>query len=512
MAAHVHKRKEEAVSSVNQQEAGNPGATPGVRASTLLGVRTLWLAPISLAGALMFFMTLFYIGAIVNPAGHLSGLPVALVNEDRGVAVQGTQVNYGAEVASGLLRSHEVISRLSLKKLTSTQAAALMNSNRAFAAIEIPPNFSASLVSVYRLAPGSASPPTVQLLTNPRAGSTGVQLATGVAQPALHQASLALGRSLSAKAAELHHAQSTQAASNPITVATRDFLSLPPHSALGLSAFYIALLSIMCGFLGAVLVNSSIDAALGYSTSEIGAKWRQRIPVRISRWQTLLTKWAVTLVAVPILTGIVLLVAVGLLHMNAPYPGELWLFTSFAGIATAAGTLTLFAAFGGLGQLLAMLLFVYLALASSGGTIPLEALPSFFRFAASFEPLRQVLGGVRAILYFNARGDAGLTRGLFVTAIGLVFWLIAGVTVTRWYDRRRMDRLNPDILEFLQRSARSYIAQGHGPGNATIPATTGPSKLSSQVPPTLSETAGDIVESARSPLHQSTSPVFRTLE
>lgn len=219
----------------------------------------------------------------------------------------------------------------------------------------------------------------------------------------------------------------------------------------------------MCGFLGAVLVNSSIDAALGYGTTEIGPRWRQRMPVAISRWQTLLAKWSVALAAVPILTGILLLVAAGLLHLNAPYAGELWLFMSFAGIAIAAGTLALFAAFGSLGQLLAMLLFVYLALASSGGTVPVQALPSFFRFAASFEPLRQVLGGVRAILYFNAQADAGLTRGVVLTAVGLVFWLIAGAAVTRWYDRRGMDRLQPDVLEYMQRSAGAYTAGTQDP-------------------------------------------------
>ncbi len=99
----------------------------------------------------------------------------------------------------------------------------------------------------------------------------------------------------------------------------------------------------------------------------------------------------------------------------------------------------------------------------SGGTVPVQALPSFFRFATSFEPLRQVLGGVRAILYFNAQADAGLTRGVVPTAVGLVFWLIAGAAVTRWYDRRGMDRLQPDVLEFAQRSARAYTAGAQAP-------------------------------------------------
>jgi hypothetical protein len=160
-----------------------------------------------------------------------------------------------------------------------------------------------------------------------------------------------VGSKLSSEAAKLGSTpRSGVDTANPITVTTSDFRSVPPDSALGLSAFYISLLALMCGFLGAVLVNSSIDAALGYGTSEIGPRWRQRMPVTISRWQTLLTKWSVALVTVPILTGILLLVAVGLLNMNAPHVGELWLFMSFAGIAIAAGTLALFAAFGSPGH------------------------------------------------------------------------------------------------------------------------------------------------------------------
>ena len=454
------------MNSPEQEGSGIGGVTPRIRASTLLRVRTVWLAPIALAAILVFFMTLFYIGAIVNPTGHLSGLPVALVNEDSGGTVQGSQVNFGAEVASDLLHTSSVTSRLALDKVSYAQAESQMNSGNAYAAIVIPPGFTASLLSAYGLSSASAGTPTIQLPTNPRAGSIRVQLATGVAQPALHRVSSAVGSKLSAEAAKLGSTpRSGFDTASPITVTTSDFRSVPPDSALGLSAFYISLLALMrhCGFLGAVLVNSSIDAALGYGTTEIGPRWRQRMPVAISRWQTLLAKWSVTLAAVPILTGILLLVAAGLLHMNAPYAGELWLFMSFAGIAIAAGTLALFAAFGSLGQLLAMLLFVYLALASSGGTVPVQALPSFFRFAASFEPLRQVLGGVRAILYFNAQADAGLTRGVVLTAVGLVFWLIAGAAVTRWYDRRGMDRLQPDVLEYTQRSARAYTAGAQAP-------------------------------------------------
>jgi hypothetical protein len=50
-----------------------------------------------------------------------------------------------------------------------------------------------------------------------------------------------------------------------------------------------------------------------------------------------------------------------------------------------------------------------------------------------------------------------------LTAIGLVFWLIAGAAVTRWYDRRGMDRFQPDVLEFAQRSAHAYTTGSQAP-------------------------------------------------
>jgi YhgE/Pip-like protein len=454
---------------VSSAEHGGANATHGgLRPKQLLRIRAIWVMPVAVSGVLVFLMTLFYVGSVVNPLGHLSGLPVGLVDQDQGATVLGRHVDIGAEVAAGLQRSHAVSSRLTLETGGLAQAEQQMKTDNTYATIMVPAGFTDSLLSAYGLVPtsgtsGTSGKPTVHVLTNPRAGSIGVSLATGVSQPALHAASLEVGRQLGAEAATLHRSVSPGvSASDPLTVTTTMFNPLPPNSALGLSAFYISLLAIMCGFLGAILVNTTVDAALGYGVTEIGPKWSQRMPVPISRRDTLLSKWVVALVLVPVLTAILLLVSVGLLGMNAPYVWELWLFTSFAGMAIAAGTLALFAALGSLGQLVAMLLFIYLALASSGGTIPLQALPGPFRFVANFEPLRQVLEGVRSILYFGASGAAGLTRGVVLTAIGLIFWLLVGLAVTSWYDARGKDRMRPEMLAYVQQSAAAYRARGEG--------------------------------------------------
>jgi len=216
--------------------------------------------------------------------------------------------------------------------------------------------------------------------------------------------------------------------------------------------------------LGAILINTTLDAALGYATNEIGPKWTLRIPVRITRWQTLLAKWVMALAIPPLLVGILLIVSIGALHMDASRVGLLWAFLSFGAVVIAVGTLVPFAALGNLGQLVAMLLFVYLALASSGGTIPLQALPGLLRFAANFEPLRQILDGTRAILYFNASGAAGLTRGFVLAGLGLALWVVLGTAVTTWYDRKGLYRMQPDVMEHVTRSAAAYSAATELPG------------------------------------------------
>jgi len=331
-----------------------------------------------------------------------------------------------------------------------------MDVGKEYAAVVIPAGFTQSVLALAGKG-RSTSKPTVELLTNPRAGTLAVSLATGVLQPALSAASRQIGRQLRSLSST-HSATGAASAfvADPLTVPIVAYRPLPSHSALGLSAFYISLLITFCGFLGAVIISTSIDAVLGYAATEIGPVWRQRQPVAISRWQTLLAKWILAVCVTAVLTGLMLFTAVVVLQMNSPNFWSLWLLSWFAATVVAIGTLTLFAALGTLGQVVALLVFVYLALASSGGTVPLDALSGFFRFIANFEPLRQIVDGVRAILYFDARGAAGLTRAWVASGVGLVFWVAAGILATTWYDRKRLYRMPPRLMEHLDRAVLAY--------------------------------------------------------
>ena len=95
--------------------------------------------------------------------------------------------------------------------------------------------------------------------------------------------------------------------------------------------------------------------------------------------------------------------------------------------------------------------------------MPLEALPRFLRFVAGFEPLRQIFVGVRSILYFDARGPAGLTRAWIAGGLGLIFWLVLGTLVTQWYDHKRLDRMPPNSWSTTTQPSRRRRSPGGTP-------------------------------------------------
>ncbi len=441
---------------------GTPDPRMPVRAGQILRVRPIWIAPLVLGSVVLAVMTALYIGAVVNPLAHLHGLPIAIVNQDRGVTIGTRHLDAGQQIQAGLLSTPAVSDRLHLEVTTLPQAEQAMGRDALYATLVIPANFTASLLYVAGLGgPAASAPaaPRVEILINERAGTVGTSLATGILQPALAVASRRIGAHLAALVPPSSLTGATKVLlANPVTVVITQYRPLPASSALGLSAFYVALLTLMCGFFGATIVNSVVDSALGYATNEVGPRWRQRRPVPINRWQTLQVKWAIVVVLTAVLTAVMIAVAAGALGMDAPFPALLWLYTWLCAASVGIGTITLFAAAGTYGQLIGLLLFVYAGLASAGGTVPVEALPGFLRLLSYFEPLRQVLAGTRSILYFGAQADAGLARGTLEAALGLLFWLALGSSVVIWYDRKGLYRLQPDLLAYVNKSVEGYKA------------------------------------------------------
>ncbi|MGW7102738.1 YhgE/Pip domain-containing protein [Streptomyces sp. NPDC054838] len=409
-------------------------------ASALLRRPQLWLIPTILTGLLALLLSLLYMGGIVNPNADLHDLPIALVNDDIGQAPTGQQQNLGAQVTAAIA-ADPAGGKADWRPLTRAQAQDQLDSGKVYGALVIPAGFTDSVTAL--TTSGATRLPTITVLTNPGKGSLGSSLASQITTQAAHRASQSVGQQLTAAVGAQGGPTAKLLLADPVHVVTQVGHPIGTHSGLGLTAFYYTLLLVLAGFMGGNVISNGVDTALGYADNEIGPWHTRRPTVPINRTQTLLLKMVMTAGITLISTALVMLACVAVLGMDASHLPLLWIYSYCAALAVGLGVQAINAAFGGIGQLVSMFVFIVLGLPSSGATVPLQAVPGFYRFLSHFEPMRQLSDGVRAILYFDARGDAGLTRSWIMIAVGTVLALFFGFAMTVYYDRKGHKRLTP---------------------------------------------------------------------
>jgi YhgE/Pip-like protein len=419
-------------------------AAPNPNAS-LKAIRTVrfWAAPIVVTLALMSALAALYLGGILNPTTNMRHFPIAVVNEDAGPT--------GKQIVDGLVAGLDK-NKFDIRVVSHDEAKQLLDSARVYGSAVIPPTFSSNLreYGASAVTPGHADRPAITISTNPRAGTLGSSIAGQTLTQALAVANSKVGQRLTADvAAETGGAPLAGASAlglaNPIDVKAVVYNPLPNGTGNGLSAFYYALLLLLAGFTGSIVVSTLVDSMLGYVPAEWGPVYRFAEQINISRFRTLLVKWGLMAVLALLTSAVYMAIAHGL-GMPIPLGWQLWLYGVFAIIAVGVTSSSLIAVLGSMGLLFSMLIFVILGLPSAGATVPLEAVPPLFRWLAEFEPMHQVFLGVRSLLYLNGQADAGLSQALLMTSIGLVIGLLLGGIITHMYDRSGFHRI-PGAVE-----------------------------------------------------------------
>ncbi|BBZ11158.1 YhgE/Pip domain-containing protein [Mycobacterium branderi] len=421
--------------SDSQPRRAAPDPAAGVKATRTV---RFWLVPIVVTVAVLSALAAFYLGGIVNPMTNLRHFPVAVVNEDAGPT--GDQLVNG--LTSGLDNN-----KFDVRVLSRQDAMSQLDTARVYGAVVIPPTFSSKLQDLARgaVTSGPIDRPAVRVTTNPRAGTLGASIAGQTLSQAMAVANQRLGERLSQEvAAQAQGAPMAGAVTailgSPIDIKSEVYKALPNGTGNGLSAFYYALLLLLAGFTGSIVVSTLVDSMLGYVPAEFGPVYRFAEQVKISRFRTLLIKWALMALLALLTSAVYMAIASGLgMPIDRSWP--LWLYGVFAIAAVGVTSTSLIAVLGTLGLLVSMFVFVILGLPSAGATVPLEATPPLFGWLAKFEPMHQVYLGARALLYLDGRADAGLSHALVLTAIGLVIGLLLGGIVTRIYDRRGYHRI-----------------------------------------------------------------------
>ncbi|WP_442790268.1 YhgE/Pip domain-containing protein [Nocardia sp. CDC153] len=410
-----------------------------------------WAFPIVVVTLLASLLGVMYLDYVVDPEKNLHDFPIALVNQDVGDDIGGKHVNFGDQVSEGLQKAVPS-DKIDLRVLGINEAQLQMQSAQVYGTIIIPSDFSKRLgiLGVGSVVPGDITKPVLTLQTNPRTGAFATAVVQKFGEQALTQVNTQVGQQLTdqvkAQLAPPPGAPPTELSAatrlvlaQPLDIVVDQFRPLPGGSGEGLTAFFYSLLLLLIGMVGAMIIHQLIDSALGFLPTEWGP-WYVHYPrASISRVKTLLIKWSAVVVMALAVSGALEGIA-AILGMPLDKPLLLFIYGAFVIIAVGFTCTSMLAAVGTSGLIINLIIFVILGLPSSGGTIPIEATPKYFGWLAKFEPMHQVFLGTRSILYFNGNGQAGLTRGVWMAVLGLAIGVIGGLFITRFYDRKGLER------------------------------------------------------------------------
>lgn len=390
-----------------------------------------WALPILATLVLLATLSAFYLGGILQPMTNLRHFPVAITNEDAGPT--------GAQVVKGMLAAFDH-DAYDVRVLDPAQAKKQLDTAQIYGVAVIPPNFSSKLQAYAKsaLTPGRVERAVIVVSTNPRAGTLGASIAGQSLQREIALIDQRVGQRLSQEVAE-HTGKKPEPGAvalmlaNPVEVKSTVHNALAEGTGNGLSAFYYALLLVLAGFIGSVVVSMSVNSMLGMASTEF---FPVSVPAEnVSRFHALLVKWAMIAVVALLASAAYLAISA---KMGMPIPNmlSLWLFGAFAILTVGVASTSLIAAMGAIGVVVSLFVFVILGIPAAGAAVPLQATPAWFEWLANFEPLHQVFVGARSLLYLGGRPDAGLSQSLTWSAVGLVIGVLFGGAITLRYDRR----------------------------------------------------------------------------
>ncbi|UAK30774.1 SNG1 family protein [Nocardia asteroides] len=412
-------------------------------------VRT-FTAPIAVLMVFAALLATMYLGYAGNTEKNLHDFPVALVNQDVGDTLDGKPADIGAQVTDALVAGIPA-EKVDLRVVGIAEARKQLQYGEVYGAIVIPSDFTKRLaiLGAAAVVPGEIERPVITIHTNPRVGPYTTGIMQRIADRALAQVDETVGKNLTDQVnsalaegpgapVELSGAARLML-TDPVQIVTAPYRPMDDAAGQGLVAFFYTLIVLLAGFTGAMIIHTLVDSVLGFTPTEYGPWFVQPPATGISRFHTLLVKWAVLVTAAPILSGIFLAVAAAL---GVPLGSALllWLYGTLAIVAVGVTALAVLATFGTAGLLVNLILFVVLGLPSSAATVPLEATPTYIANLAAFEPMHQIYLAVRAILFFDARAEAGFGLGLWMTLLGLGIGLLLGAIATYVYDHRGLHR------------------------------------------------------------------------
>lgn len=411
---------------------------------------------ILLVCGLFFLLAFMYLGGTADPQSYARHLPVAVVNEDRGATLEtpiGDQgLDVGSQITGGLLHNNDW-ETIRLHMVSPEIAEEGLRDGTYFGVIHIPADLSqrvGDLMTAAATTSGESGEalnrPEVAIQYSPRVSLVSTQVMQTMASAMEDSFRDRMGSTLLENSQLLAEAEgrtidgaAALALSDPVRINVTAWNPLPPGVSNASLPMFYALVVILAGFTGAMIISSLLDARLGFIPLEIGPLALHVHVAPFGRVQTLVRKWVVTAVTAPLVSAMCLWVA-HVLGVTGYDPWHMFWFSNLVIVSVGVCAHTIIAAIGNAGLLVNLVLFVVLGIPTSGGATPTQMLPTVFVWIGSIQPMHQAYLGLRSIMFFESSWTAGLGHAVWVLFAWLVAGLLVGIAVTLAYERMGMPR------------------------------------------------------------------------
>lgn len=401
--------------------------------------------------ALFAVIAFMYFEGTANPQEHLNHVPVAIVNDDEGTTIDTPagpqQLNVGDQIVGEMLDQND-FSEIYMRVVDRETAEKGMDDAEFYGMVEFPSDLSQRIGDLITSTSGGEGADRageladINVYAAPRSSVTSSQvmgtlagvLGDSVPQEVGKQV-LDNGRLLAeANQAEL---SPTAAAALADPVAINQLTYHPLDGGVTNPSFplFVALVMILAGFTGAMVVSQMIDSRLGFIPLDIGPFVHLAPLGTHSRKLVLIRKWVVTIIISPLIS---LLIA-GIAHWIGVTAFPFWLLVLFSTICILSvgfASHATIAIFGNAGLLINLLVFVVFGIPTSGGAIPSEMLPRWFEPIGQVEPMHAAVRATRAMIFTDNPWSAGLGHATAVLGVWLAVAVILGFAFAAYYDKR----------------------------------------------------------------------------
>ncbi|MWV45552.1 ABC transporter permease [Paenibacillus sp. HJL G12] len=399
----------------------------------LLKVKFAWF-PVWSTAVLMLCMICVYLPVFSGSTQKLTDFPLIVVNEDQGIS----SMNMGQKIMDNLVEKQNGHSFKWTIESSKEKALEDIKNNKAYGAIVIPSDYSASLVQLQKtLMTGETEgkPVKLEVLLNEGGG----QMATSVASNALGavSASVSNGISKGIKESMMKQGlqvspQSTSLLDAPVQATTANVLGLPANVNKGMTPFVMVLISSITGLMGANMIH-------GYLGKIAEGMARKGHP--LSSAKLLVTELLMGIILAVLVTSALLTFVFGV--FGSAHTASIWRIYLFMLLCclTMYFLFKMISIFLGKWGMLAMFPLNILGIFASGGAIPLTTLPEFHRIFSSFLPTRYMVDGMRALFYYHGHMQAGLGTALkYIVTYFIMFLFVCAAMVMMAHNKDKQSK------------------------------------------------------------------------